>query len=309
MIGNDIRLSNVDLNLLRVLALLLQTRSVTGTARRLGISQPAASRSLAQLREVFGDPLLIRTNHGMELTRRAEELLPPLNEWLAHTSSLFASSDFHPATLERRFRIASTDFGVISVLSPSLPRLTELAPKAAIDIVAFTDSMTAKLAAGEIDLIVTGREPDLSATYGRHLFTEGSACVMRAGHPLAGGAIDQLSMDQFLNWPHISILVGEDGFDRIGFMLGARASERRVIATLPYFQAAPSLLGKSDAIITLPRRIAHHLAAAADLTVVDAPGEFPTLDYWVLWHERSRRDSATMWLVDILADTCGAFSA
>lgn len=298
---------HIDLNLLRTLALLLQTRSVSATARRLGASQPTASRSLARLRELFDDPLLIRTNHGMELTRRGEDLIAPLQEWLTTTNALFAAQSFDPSSLERRFRIASTDFGVTAVLSPALARLHTLAPGIVIDVMAFSDAMFTKLTSGEIDLIVTGMDPDLSTTYSRRLFTEASACVTRAGHPLlaeTGGA--RLSLDQFLAWPHISILVGEGGFDRINALLGDHAPRRKVIATLPYFQAAPSLLGTSDAIMTLPARAARRLARDADLAVLEAPPEIPTFDYWVLWHERSRRDPATLWIVDLLAASCAS---
>ena len=57
--------AHFDLNMLVILAQLLRTRSVTRTARHMGVSQPAISRSLAQLRDLLGDPLLVRTGTGM----------------------------------------------------------------------------------------------------------------------------------------------------------------------------------------------------------------------------------------------------
>ena len=98
------------------LALLLQTKSVTRTALRLGLSQPSVSRSLAHLREILGDPLLVRSGGGMELTRRAEELAGPIEQWLQTTSSLLQPQTFDPAGMQRAFRVASTDFGVLAVL-------------------------------------------------------------------------------------------------------------------------------------------------------------------------------------------------
>lgn len=304
MKARHIRLFNIDLNLLLMLALLLQTRSVSAAARRIGTSQPTASRALAQLRELFGDPLLIRTNAGMELTRRAEELIEPLQEWLAHTDSLFVAQTFDPATVERRFRIASTDFGVATVVSPALARLHGEAPRAVIDIVPFTDTMFNKLASGEVDLVISGLDPDNSVIYSQRLFTMTGACLMRAGHPLALETNDQISLGQYLQWPHISVLVGEDGFDRIGSLLGERAAERKIIATTPYFQAAHTMLGASDALITLPMPAAEQCLNDAGIAVRRAPDILPPLDYWVLWHERNRRDPATMWLVNMLADGC-----
>jgi len=297
--------SHIDLNLLLILSFLLQTRSVTGTARRLGISQPAVSRSLAQLRDAFQDPLLIRTNKGMELTRRGEDLIPSVQEWLTCTNSLFASQEFDAKQLTRRFRVASTDFGVTAVLAPALASFHQLAPQAMLEIVPFSDAMHARLASGEIDLIVTGLEPDLRATYGRMLFQEPFSCLTRKGHPaLATGR--QLSLEAFLKWPHIAVLIGEESFDRVNAQLGARAADRTIIAALPYIQAAPSMLNGSDALLVLPRRAGEEMAEAYDLGLIDPPKEIASFDYWVLWHERNRRDAATMWLVELLSSHCQA---
>lgn len=301
-----IRPSGIDLNLLPVLFVLLQTRSVTGAARKLGISQPAVSRSLAQLREAFQDPLMIRTNRGMELTHRGEELIAPIQDWLTTTTSLFTTKTFDPQTLDRKFRIASTDFGVLSVIAPALPAFRAQAPRAAMDIVPFSDTMIAKLSSGELDLIVTGMEPDLSATYGHHLFTAHCSCVTRAGHPALDGEAGPMSIERFLQWPHISVMVGETSIDRVNLLLGEAAARRRIPVSLPYFHVAPHLLGTSDAILTLPDRLARTFEGDARFAVVPAPAEIASFDYWVLWHERSRRDPATMWVVDLLADACAA---
>ncbi len=300
----EIRLLNIDLNLLLTLAILLQTRSVSATARRLGASQPTASRALARLRELFEDPLLIRTNHGMQLTRKAEELVEPLQDWLANTSSLFVDKELDPSTIGRRFRVAATDFGTTSVLAPALSRLQSHSPGAAFDIVSYSDDMFAKLASGELDFVITGLEPDFSTIYGRHLFKDPHACVMRAGHPALEANNGQLTLDEYMRWPHINILVGETGFDRIATYLGDRASERRLIASMPYFNTAPMLAASTDAIITIAQRTASMWSDLPGLAFIDPPQEFPAFNYWVLYPERSRRDPATLWIVDVMAEAC-----
>jgi DNA-binding transcriptional LysR family regulator len=301
----SIRLSGIDLNLLLTLAMLLQTRSVSATARKLGASQPTASRALARLRELFDDPLLIRTNHGMELTRRAEELVDPLQSWLADTKSLFVEKEFTPAEIDRRFRIAATDFGVSTVLLPMLARLQKEAPGASFDIVAYSDTMFTRLASGELDLIVTGLEPDFSTLYGKHLFKDPHACIMRADHPALAAAVDgRLTLDEFMRWPHINLVVGESDFDRVGTFLGDRLDERRVIATMPYFNTAPLAVSDTDAIMTLARRTAEIWKDYPNLAVIEPPREFQPFEYWVLYPERSRRDPATLWLVDVMAESC-----
>lgn len=279
--------------------MLLQTKSVSRTAARLGLSQAAVSRSLAQLRLLFNDPLFVRSGSGLELTHRAEELAGPLEEWLAMTSAMGAPASFAPGELTRTFRIASTDFGVLSVLSPAIPRLNSIAPGCRIDVVSFSPDMYRKLAIGELDLIVSGFEPDLSAVHSRHLFSETQCIIMRSDHRLSGGT-DAPSVDEYLEWPHIAITIGDPAFDHVQISLGDRADERRVLTCLPYFYAAPDLIGQSDAILTVPMRAGERFAAAYDFSCRPAPQVIPGFDYWALWHERSARDPAIGWLVDQL---------
>lgn len=285
-----------------MLGILLQTRSVSRAAERLGVSQPTVSRSLAQLRDLLADPLLVRSGGGMTLTQRGVELAKPLEEWLALTSTVLEPQVFAPADLDRTFRIATTDFGVLSVVSPALAAISAAAPLSRVEIAAFSGDMFKKLVAGELDVIITGFEPDLSVTHSRHLFRETQALVMRADHPLAlrhrGGLVP---LEDYLAWPHIAMAIGDPDVDHVHQSLGERAAERRVVARLPYFYAAPDLLGASDAILTIPRRAADRLAGTHGLACLDAPPEAAGFDYWALWHERSARDLAIGWLVDTFA--------
>lgn len=289
-----------DANLLITLAVLLKTRSVTRTAAQLGTSQPSVSRSLARLRAVLADPLLVRTRGGMALTRRAEELSAPLQHWLATTANLLEPDEFDPAALVRRFRIASTDFGVLAVIAPALERLAEAAPGAAVEIVPLRGgSMLGELTSGSVDLLVSGLEPNPAQTHTRRLFTEDLSCLFRRDHPLAGGH-GPVPLETFLAWPHIALTVGDDDFDRIDQRLGDAGATRRVVARLPYFGIAPFLIGGSDAVVTLPTTAARRMAGS-DLATRPAPAEIGTFDYWLVWHERTARDPASIWLRDLLA--------
>ncbi len=283
--------------------MLLQTRSVTGTARRLGLSQPTVSRSLAQLRQLLDDPLLVRTSGGMQRTRRAEDLVAPVEQWLASTTSLLHPPAFAPADLERRFRIASTDYGVLTVIAPALAAIAAIAPGVVIDIVPFSADMMQKLASGEIDLIISGLEPDRALAYDRPLFVDTYTCIMRRGHPLAD-AITPMPIEDFLAWPHVGIVVSDLSVDGIEVRLGDRAAERQVVVRLPYFHSAPALIADSDVLMAVPTRAAARFAAAYGLATRPMPDEIAALDYRLLWHERTARDPATTWLADLLAEHC-----
>ena len=75
-------LNSLDLNLLVALDALLLEANVGRAAMRMGLSQPAASHALQRLRDVIGDPLLVRSGARMELTPRALALRAPLAQTL-----------------------------------------------------------------------------------------------------------------------------------------------------------------------------------------------------------------------------------
>ena len=102
---------HLDFNLLKALQALLDTRSVTQTGERLGMSQPAASRVVARLRAELHDPLLVRTAKGYVLTPRAESLLRATQDALTLIQRVFEPVNFDPTASDRSFRLATTDYG------------------------------------------------------------------------------------------------------------------------------------------------------------------------------------------------------
>jgi len=297
----ELAIKPLDLNLLLTLAILIQTRSVSQTAQRLHVSQPTTSRALHRLRQILGDPLLVRSAGGMALTQRSVELLKPLEEWLALTSTVLEPATFEPATLSRTFHVAATDYGVLSVISPVLTTVSRIAPGCRLEVEPYSDSMFTKLVSGETDLVIYGFKPDLSASHARHLFSETQSLIVRRGHPLASGGSAPVPLDSYLAWPHIAIRIGASDYDHVETCLGERSAERRVVTRIPYFYAAPDLIGESDAVLTMPTRAATRFAQLHGFARLPAPVEIEGFDYWVLWHERIARDPAALWLIDILA--------
>ncbi|MGF7154140.1 LysR family transcriptional regulator [Novosphingobium gossypii] len=286
-------------NLLLVLAFLLKTKSVSSTALVLGISQPSVSRSLAKLRNALNDPLLLRSGAGMVRTRRGDELVGKLAEWVASTSALLVENTFDPKDVERRFRVASTDFGVLAVLLPALPALRKAAPGISIDILPLTHAAHRALAQGDIDLAVSGLEHDPSQLHGLHLFRDRFVCVTRPDHPLT--QVEDLSLERFLEHEHLSLTVSDAELDRVTLYGGRK---RRIAASVPYFGLAPDMLRAGDMVMAVPSRLMAHGDNAQGLAVRAAPDALGHLDYWLLWHERSHRDPAAVWLRDRLSEHC-----
>src|SRR5690348_3066788 len=93
----DVHLPRLDLNLLLPLRALLEERHITRAAQRSFLSQPAMSRALGRLREMFGDPLLVRSGSTFERTGRGEQLLRELETLLPRLESMVAGVEFNPA--------------------------------------------------------------------------------------------------------------------------------------------------------------------------------------------------------------------
>lgn len=285
-----------DLRLLAHLDALLETRSVSGAAERMGISQPAMSRILARLRDQLADPLLVRSGSRMLLTARAEALAEPLRGWLGKGESLLHPEAFDPVELDRSFRIGSTDFGILSVIRPALAPMAAAAPKATYEIQALSSDSLKRLADGRLDAAVVGFQPEHPGVRWRKLFTERRLGLCRQGHPLLG---EPMTIDRLFAWPHVAPLIG-DGLPEPLVTEGIDLSRRHTLLSAPSFSSIPYLVAETDAVAVLPSRAALYFAPLHGLTVFTPPMELPTFDYFVAWHERSNSDPATQWLVQQL---------
>lgn len=292
-------LARIDLNLLVVLQTLLETRSVTRTAERLGSSQPAVSRSLAKLRHLFGDKLMVKGASGMMPTLRAEAMIEPLANLLGNVETFLLKPKFDPYLTDRVFRIATTDYGALAVLPNIAARLAREAPNAAIEVVSFTRDVFRTLAEGQIDFILYSDNPVPGSFRMRELFRESFVSMVRRGHPLLDqirGGKDALPLKIFTAWPHIlvSVFGGQGGPIDTG--LAERGLQRHVAMQVPYFATAAVITAASDLLVTMPSRAAHQLAPRLGLVILKAPPLVKRWGYRLLWHERSHGDPGAVWL-------------
>lgn len=294
--ARDIR--TLDLNLLKVLNALIEERSVTRAANRLGMTQPAISGILLRLRDSFGDPLLIRAHRGMVPTSRALELAPAVRRVLADIESLLQPPSFDPASAEFTLSIAASDYALSVVLEPFFASLRRQAPGARTVVHPLSRSTIARqLESGAVDIAIMAEatEPDLHV---RSLFDERFICAMREGHPAAEAAwsLDLFcSLDQLL----VSFDGGFEGMtDRA---LGAIGRQRRVVLSIASFLVLPTILRSTDVIAVAPARL---VSNAPGLLARTPPFEIPGFTLSAAWHERSHRDPALAWTRSLLAEAC-----
>src|SRR5271170_4535995 len=178
-------LDELDFRSLRMLKILLETRSVTKAGEALSISQPAASRVLAQLRLALEDPLLVRGRHSNTLTPRAEALRPVVSDALNVVSTLFAKNAFDPRQANLTIRVATTDYGAATVLAPLAQQLALSAPNIRIDIAPWSTQTLSHLEDGRLDLALYSESKLPENFHHRGLFRDNYVCLVRLGHPLS----------------------------------------------------------------------------------------------------------------------------
>lgn len=288
---NDLR--RIDLNLLVILDALLGEQHVTRAAERLHLSQPAVSHALARLRDLLGDPLLVRAGSGLVPTARALELAAPLAETLAQVQSLLAPNTFDPASARRTFRLAMSDYGAAIILPGLIRTLRTEAPGIDLQIShASREGMVEGLLNGDIDL-AAGVLPELPGDLrSTPLFEERYVCLLDRQSLPAAGVLD---LSTYLSRPHVLLEMRGSGTPEIERTLTALRERRRVAVSLPHWSVAPRFISGTDLILTVASRALNEVDDQS-LIVVPPPFEIAPFTFVSAWHKRRGGDQALNWL-------------
>ena len=295
-----------DLSQLLILDSLLREGSLTRTAELLGMTQPTVSRALARLRRHFGDPLFVRTGQRMLATARALELAGPIAAVLDAARQLEGGpAAFDPLRAKRSFGLYMVDGAVVNILPQLLDGLARMENGAAglqlrsvhID----PGSLEGQLERGHIDLAI-GRFPQLiNNIRQRKLWDDEYACLMRPGHPCAS----KLDREAFLTHRHVLIEMEDTSHHNVAITrkLETLLEPSRILCHVPSFTSAAHIALHTDAIATIPLRLALPLARDLGLVLARLPIDLPPLQLALYWHERSHRDPANAWLREFVRTT------
>ncbi len=295
-------LRSFDLNLLVVLHSLIAERSVSNTAKKLHLSQPATSAALKRLRVALGDRLLVRDGLHMVLTPRAEELLAPLAAILSEIErTLTNPAPFDPANVECTMRIATNDYGAFILIPPLMQRLESIAPNINVEVWEIGRDAIAALKEGKIDLAIADGWTLKQCQCTEVLFSENFTCLARADHPRIQG---ELTLDRYLAEEHILVSPRGRVVGHVDAVLAQQGWERKVRLTLPHVLAVPAAVAATDGIVTIASRIAHQLAASYDLQILSPPLDVGDFQVAMAWRSPLTNDPAIQWLRSELIAIC-----
>ncbi len=301
-------LAGVDLNLLPLLDALLSERQVTRAAKRVGLSQPAASRGLGRLRSLLGDPLLVRRGRALALTSRAEALREPVRQALDIVQAAITTpARFDPAAARRTVRIVIDDYTGLLLLPPLLSRLSRVAPGIDVWAVPGGSSFSFEpLVHGDIDFLFTSMRalPQLPpGVRSQELYSERFVGIARRGHALLRGKI---SAERFAASRHALVTPRGGARGAVDDALAARGKERRIALAVPHFLLMPFVVAQSDLVLTLGERVARSFAKFLPLVMFEPPLSLPGFTVGMLWHEEVDHDPALAWFREQTSRVAGS---
>jgi DNA-binding transcriptional LysR family regulator len=307
-------LSNVDLNLFLVLHTVLAEGSATRAAKRLHVTQSAVSNALARLRRLLDDPLLIRTARGLVPTPRALALAPVVAAAIAQLETVVAhEARFEPASSTRRFTIACTDYEEVVLLPAIIEQAARRLPRATLRVVTIDYLIAGDgLASGDIDAMVAMPPSVPPGCVAEELFTDDAVCVVRGGHPLAGGSPDApLPLADLASRPHIDTAILGESHRALDQVLAAAGLSRSIGLSLPHFTVAALAVARTDYFLPFPRRMAQALAGPLGLQQLRVPAleALPRIAISLVWHARSDPDPGAGFFRGLIRDAAQALPA
>ncbi len=305
-------INRVDLNLLVYLDVLLRERNVTQAANQLNLSQPAMSNGLRRLRELFDDPLLVRTSDGMTPTERALELEPLVRDILSNVDrALQPTSDFDPGTAERVFRIMASDYAESTLLPSVLYKLRQQAPGISLDIMTPSDVSFLDVERGKVDMVINRFDSMPQSFHQITVWTDSFSCLLSVDNPL----LKNFSLDNYLEAQHVwvsktgmGVGVGVDPQDvqRLGWVDVAIADlgkKRNIAVFTRHYQAAMILAEQNDLVVTLPTLAAQLQHDNPRLVIKTPPLDIPPLELKMAWSPLLQHNPANRWMRNLIVET------
>ena len=303
-----INLLTLDLNLLRVLDALLELRSTTKAADRLGLSQPAVSAALGRLRVSLDDPLFVREGQGIVPTEYAQALQMPLRRQLGEiATSLSRNKTFDPAVAQQSFKLSGSDFFAELLMPRLAAELAQRAPFMQVQLVDLVpDEYVARLKEEGVDLSLNPRADYPDWIEAQPVCHSDFVVVARKNHPRlkrANVAADEMiPLDLFCDLGHVVFspaghlrAMGDAALEKIG-------RSRRVVMTLPFMSSVLSAVSGSDLVTITPHQLASAMAPRLVLEQYRAPMPLARVELCMTWHKAASHSPGHRWFRQLVAE-------
>ncbi len=302
-------LHRIDLNLLVYLDVLLRECNVTQAANQLGLSQPAMSNGLRRLRDLFNDPLLVRTSDGMTPTARALELEPLVRDILSGVErAIQPTAEFDPTDAKQVIRVMASDYAESTLFPAVMQTLREKAPGLTLDVMTPSDVSFLDVERGKIDLVINRFDQMPQSFHQITLWTDTFTCLMNKDNPI----LEHFDLDSYLAASHIwvsktgmgvGVGVDPDDVQRLGWVdhaLDAIGKKRHIRVFTRHYQAAMTLAEQNDLIVTLPTRATWLKKDNPRVVVRDCPFDVPPLELKMAWSPLLQHNPAHRWIRQLI---------
>jgi DNA-binding transcriptional LysR family regulator len=307
----SMNISRVDLNLLVYLDVLLREQSVTKAAEQLSITQPAMSNGLKRLRELFNDPLLVRTSDGMTPTQRAAQLQPVIRDVLSKLETTIApQTEFDPELSDRCFRIMASDYAETTLLVEVIKELRVKAPFLSLDVITPSDVTFHDVEHGKVDMAINRFEELPQSFHQKVIWNDQFSCLVNKNNVPESG----MTLEHYLSCKHV--WVSKTGFgvgvgidpnevQKLGWVdaeLDKFGKRRDISVFTRHYHVAMWLAKQQDLVVTLPHKAALHYSNDPDMVILNPPFDIPDIELKVAWSPLLHNDAGHIWLRRLISE-------
>lgn len=299
-----VNLRDFDLNLLVIFTSIMEQRSISKAANKLGLSPSAVSHALGRLRDMLNDQLFYRTAKGLEPTDRARDILGQVEHGLSHLSSaISAQQQFVPRDSNRVFSMQVADY-VSGFFLPSLAsRIREEAPNITIDILPFSISTESVWDRVDVQIRLTPGRLKPKAVRSKRLMADDVVVLMRPDHPSAS---EPMTAELYASLPHVKLSQSSTGTTVIDDALAQRGLQRHSALIVSSWDPIPDLLLTTDLIAIAPRQLLALDPRLKHLKAVPLPLEEVVFSFDLCWDPRSEKESGHQWLCQTIVEVFNA---
>jgi DNA-binding transcriptional LysR family regulator len=290
---SPMNLRSIDLNLLVILEALVEERSVTKAADRVGISQSAASHALRRLRVTFKDELLVRTADGMIPTGQALLLASMISGSLQQIEhAVIQGSKFEPTTSTQVFKMRVSDYAGVYLLPRLCRKLRDQAPSTRLEVQHFSpQDNEQKTSQGEVQVRLALRSKVAGLSHSVRLLEDHFVVVMSAAR---SPRLSKLDLSDYLGLTHLKVAISGVGTNVIDDELANRGQKRKIAMTVPSWLEMRQVIESTDLVAVVPKHWLH-AEGFQNFQTFPLPLDNVSLAIDLVWHPRDDKDVAQRW--------------